>query len=82
MADIWDFCDTSKLYSIQNMVNIPYYLNLKQSDQVIISRIRIGQSKLTYTYLFKGEQQPEWIFCDYPYIFGVFQHFSREDCTF
>ena len=29
----WDFCDTSKLYSIQNKVNIPYNFNLKRSDQ-------------------------------------------------
>ena len=62
----WDFCDTSKLYSIQNKVNIPYNFNLKRSDQVVISRIRIGHSKLTHTYLLKGEQQPECIFCDCP----------------
>ena len=34
----------------------------KRSDQVIISRILIGYSKLTHTYVFKGEQQPECIF--------------------
>ena len=33
----WDFCDTSKLYSIQNKVNVPYNFNLKRSDQVVIS---------------------------------------------
>ena len=58
----WDFCDTSKLYSIQNEVNIPYNFNLKHSDQTVVSRIRIGHSKLTHTYLLKGEQQPECIF--------------------
>ena len=50
----WNFCDSSKLYSIQNKVNIPYNFNLNRSDQVVISRIRIGHSKLTHTYLFKG----------------------------
>ena len=30
----WDFCDTSKLYSIQNKVNVPYNLNLKRRYQV------------------------------------------------
>ena len=40
----WDFCDTSILYSIQNKVNMPYNFNLKRSDQVIISRIRISYS--------------------------------------
>ena len=58
------FCDTSKLYSIQNKVNIPYNFNLKRYDQVIISRIRIGHSKLTHTYLLKREQQPECKFCN------------------
>ena len=33
---------------------------------VVISRIRIGHSKLTHTYLSKSEQQPECIFCDCP----------------
>ena len=60
----WDFCDTSKLYSIQNKVNIPYNFYLKCLLNVVISRIRIGHSKLTHTYLLKGEQQPECIFCD------------------
>ena len=60
----WNFSDTSKLYSIQNNVNLPYNFNLKHSDQVVISRIRIGYSKLTHRYLLKGEQQPECIFCD------------------
>ena len=32
----------------------------------IISRIRIGHSKLTHIYLLKGEQQPECIFNDCP----------------
>ena len=62
-----DFCDTSKLYSIQNKANIPYNLNLKRSDQVFISRIRIGHSQLTHTYLSKGEYQPECIFCECPF---------------
>ena len=38
----WDFCDRNKLYTVQNKVNIPYNFNLKRSDQVVISRIRIG----------------------------------------
>lgn len=44
------FCDTGKLYFIQNEVNIPYNFNLNGRDQVIISRICIGHSKLTHTY--------------------------------
>ena len=64
----WDFCDTctSKLKSIQNKVNKPCNFNLKRRDDVIISRIRIGHSRLTHSYLLKGEQQPECMFCDCP----------------
>ena len=47
MADILGFCDTSKLYSIQNKVNKPCTFYLKRTDDVIISRIRIGHSRLT-----------------------------------
>ena len=61
----WDFCDTSELYSIQNKVNIPYNFNLKRSDQIVISRIRIGLSKLTHIHVLKKEQ-PKCIFCDCP----------------
>ena len=64
----WDFCDTctSKLISIQNKVNKPCNFNLKRRDDVIISQIRIGHSRLTHSYLLKGEQQPECMFCDCP----------------
>ena len=41
-------------------------MHLKGSYQVIISRIRIGHSKLTHTYLLKGEKPPECMFCDCP----------------
>ena len=81
----WDFCDTSKLYSIQNKVNIPYNFNLKRSDQVIFSRIRIGHSKLTHIYLLKGENilsvfsvivlKFDFTF----YIFGMFRHLTGEE---
>ena len=62
MADILGFCDTSKLYSIQNKVNKPSNFNLKLTDDLIISLIRIDHSRLTHLYLLKGEQQPECIF--------------------
>ena len=44
----WNFCDMSKLYSIQNMVNKPCNFNRKRTDDdFIISQIRIGHSRLT-----------------------------------
>ena len=48
--DFWDFFDTIKLF-LKNKANKPNNSHLKHSDQVIISRIRIGHSKLTHTLL-------------------------------
>jgi hypothetical protein len=72
----WDFHDTNKLYSIQCKVNnvklIRYqfwctrYVILKRDDEVIISRLRIGHSKLTHSYLLNKEFQPGCISCNCP----------------
>ena len=43
------FCGTSKLYSIQNKVNMPNAFHLRRCQQVIISRSRIHYSNLTHT---------------------------------
>ena len=40
-------------------------MKLKRSDDVIISKIRISHSRLTHSYILKGEHQPE---CDCPLI--------------
>ena len=59
MADISDFCDSSKLYSIQNKVNKPCILNLKSRDDFIISwnrkdsRKHRNHSRLIHSFLFK-----------------------------
>jgi hypothetical protein len=61
-----DFYDTSKLYSIQNKVNTPCNITLKRDNEVIISRLYIGHSKLTHSYLLNKELQPKCISCNYP----------------
>ena len=45
-----DFCNTSKLYYIENKVSKSYNYNLKRSDQDVISRNRIGHSKLVHCF--------------------------------
>ena len=62
----WDSYHTSKLYSIQNKVNKPCNTILKREDEVIISRLRIGHSKLTHSYLMNKEDPPECISCNCP----------------
>ena len=44
-----NFWDTSRLYSIQNKVNKPRIFNLNNRDDVVISRICIGHSRLTHS---------------------------------
>ena len=75
----WDFCDTSKLYSIQNKVNKSSNIILKRQDEVIIYRLRIGHTKLTHNYLLNREFQPECISCDCPL---TIQHILLECCDF
>ena len=75
----WDFCDTSKLYSIQNKVNKPCNIVLKREDEVIITRLRIGHSKLTHSYLLNKELQPECISCNCP--LSIY-HVLLECCDF
>ena len=75
----WDSHHTSKLYSIQNKVNKPCNVILKREDEVIISRLRIGHSKLTHSYLINKEQQPECISCNCP--LSVY-HILLECCDF
>ena len=75
----WDSYHTSKLYSIQNKVNKPCNIILKREDEVIISRLRIGHSKLTHSYLVNKEDQPECISCDCP--LSIY-HILLECCDF
>ena len=49
----WDFCDASKLYSIEKKAT-SFYFHLKRSDQLIVSNWRIGHSKLTHKIFKKG----------------------------
>ena len=76
-----DFCDTSKVYSIQNKVNMPNNFNVKRSGQLVISRIRIGHSKLTQTYLLNGKSNLSAYFVnvlwlDITYFWSVLTHFA------
>ena len=53
------------------------------SARALIFHMSIDQSKLTHTYLFKRERQPECIFCDrlltlYHIVWSVQTHFPRE----
>ena len=75
----WDFHDTNKLYSIQCKINKSSNIILKRDDEVIISRLRIGHSKLTHSYLLNKEFQPECISCNCPL---TIYHILLECCDY
>jgi hypothetical protein len=60
----WDFHGTNKLYSIQ--INKSSNIILQRDNEVIISRLRLGHSKLTHSYLLNKEFQSECISCNCP----------------
>jgi len=49
--------------------------SLSRYDSVLINRLRIGHTRLTNSYLLKGENQPECQICHSP-----LTHFDRLPC--
>ena len=62
----WGFCGASGLCSIQNGVNVPYSFDQGRRGRIVVSRVRVGHSRLVRDCLSGGDQQPECIFCDCP----------------
>ena len=64
----WDTNYThNKLYAIQPKLGVwPNSCRSIRREEVILSRLRIGHTRLTHTYLLKGEAQPMCIPCQQP----------------
>ena len=63
----WDECPNNKLHRITPSVGEVRSSSLKsRRDQVILTRCRIGHSRLTHGHLLKGELAPECIPCQCP----------------
>ena len=59
----------SKLHQIQPVIPSTSRLkhtSLSRHDQIIISRLRIGHTRITHSYLLKGEPPPTCIPCNAP----------------
>ena len=63
----WNECPNNKLYSISPSIAEPYSSGLQsRRDQVVITRCRIGHSRLTHVFLVQGERPPECVACQCP----------------
>ena len=65
---VWDTAVHNKLHSIEPILSEwrpPYRMDRK--EEVVLTRLRIGHSYATHSYLLKGEGQPMCIPCDTPF---------------
>ena len=61
---LWSQCTSNKLYSVQPVIGHHSKISsLSRHDRVVINRICIGHTRLTNSYLLKGENQPECQVC-------------------
>jgi len=63
---LWNQCTSNKLYSVQPVIGRSVSLSLVHYDSVLINRLRIGHTRLTNSYLLKGEIQPVCEVCHSP----------------
>ena len=74
---MWNQCTSNKLYSVQPVIGRSVSLSLGRHDSVLINRLRIGHTRLTNSYLLKGESQLVCEACHSPL---TVKHFLV-DCT-
>jgi len=61
---LWSQCTSNKLYSVQPVIgHHTKASSLSRHDRVVINRFRVGHTRLTNSYLLKGENQPECQAC-------------------
>ena len=65
---VWDSAIHNKLHSIKPILSEwwPAY-RMNRKEEVVLTRLRIGHSYATHSYLLKGEEQPMCIPCDTPF---------------
>ena len=61
----WDVCDNNKLHEINETFpsSLQLYSNNRKED-VILTRLRIGHTRLTHKHYLTGDDRPECIPCD------------------
>ena len=62
----WDTAVNNKLHAIKPLTGEqPSAYRSIRRDEVVLSRLRLGHSYLTHSYLLKGEPPPECVTCKY-----------------
>ena len=63
----WNDCDNNKLHEINTKFSstIQLYSNNRKED-VILTRLKIGHTRLTHKHYILNEEQPVCIACDCP----------------
>ena len=65
---IWDELYANKLHEINPDLNLSSVLKLtNRRDQVVLTRCRIGHTRISHSYLLKREEQPFCIACNEPF---------------
>ena len=70
---VWDTAVDNKLLSIKSILSEwrPAY-RMDRKEEEVVTRLRIGHSYATHSYLLKGEEQPMCIPCDAPLRLNIF----------
>ena len=64
----WDNIENNKLKEIVPDLADHYQIQcMNRRDEVVLTRLRIGHSRLTHSYLMEGEPAPMCIGCDTPF---------------
>ena len=65
--DIWNCCQSNKLHAIYPVVGTAQHNKIcSRREAVIINRLRIGDCRLTHSYLMSGDDQPVCESCRLP----------------
>jgi len=63
---LWNEFTSHKLYSVQPVIGRNISSSLSHYDSALVNHLRIGHTKLTNSYLLKGESQPVCEACHSP----------------
>ena len=56
-------------------MNINQLFETLEKEKVVLARLRLGHTRVTYSYLLLGEEQPQCVGCDAPF---TVRHFLLE----
>jgi len=65
--EIWDLCESNKLYSIYPTVgSVAHSKNMSHYNSLLINGLRVGHSRLTHSHILCGDDPPTCQLCGFP----------------